>query len=173
MIEARSKNWTPKFIALAVVCFLIGTGLLGYHYFLKPEVGPSDRQSVKAVPTKELKQTSVQEIPNAEIIKFATNKKTYGSYEEMKISVIVRSSKNFQAKVNVSGIKPHSHAYINDSRLVNLTTGENEITFFEKTPHCTSGCGGVYPGPYDLNVEIFVKETLVADSITTINLVSD
>jgi len=36
----KSKNWTPKFIALAVICFLVGvgTGLLGYHYFVKPEI---------------------------------------------------------------------------------------------------------------------------------------
>ncbi|MCL0053157.1 hypothetical protein M1M86_01530 [Dehalococcoidales bacterium] len=35
-----TKNWTPKFIALVVVCFLVGAamGLVGYHYFLKPEV---------------------------------------------------------------------------------------------------------------------------------------
>ena len=31
----KNKNWTPKFIALAVACLLvgIGMGLLGYHYF--------------------------------------------------------------------------------------------------------------------------------------------
>jgi len=31
----KNKNWTPKMIALAVACFLVGIGmaLLGYHYF--------------------------------------------------------------------------------------------------------------------------------------------
>lgn len=35
-----TKNWTSKFIALVVVCFLAGAamGLVGYRYFLKPEV---------------------------------------------------------------------------------------------------------------------------------------
>jgi len=30
----KNKSWTPKFIALAVACLLvgIGLGLLGYHY---------------------------------------------------------------------------------------------------------------------------------------------
>ena len=30
----KNKHWTPKFIALAVACLLVGMGmgLLGYHY---------------------------------------------------------------------------------------------------------------------------------------------
>ena len=53
MMKTKTKNWTPKFIALAVGCLLIGVGigLLGYHYFLKP-VTPSDWQSTKIEPTK-------------------------------------------------------------------------------------------------------------------------
>jgi hypothetical protein len=33
----KTKNWSPKFIALAVVCLLvsIGIGLVGYHYLFK------------------------------------------------------------------------------------------------------------------------------------------
>lgn len=51
----KIKNWTPKFIALVIVCLVIGVGigLLGYHYFLKP-VTPSDWQSTKIEPTKEM-----------------------------------------------------------------------------------------------------------------------
>jgi len=36
----KNKKWTPKFIVLAIVCFSVGAGigLLGYHYFLKPQL---------------------------------------------------------------------------------------------------------------------------------------
>jgi len=48
----KNKKWT----ALAVICFLIGVGigLIGYHYFFKPEVTPSNGQSTKIEPTKEM-----------------------------------------------------------------------------------------------------------------------
>ena len=39
MMKMKTKNRSPKFIALAVVCLLIGVGigLVSYHYFLKPQ----------------------------------------------------------------------------------------------------------------------------------------
>ncbi|KAF5436433.1 hypothetical protein C5S36_00280 [Candidatus Methanophagaceae archaeon] len=39
MMKMKTKNGTQKFIAFAVVCLLIGVGigLLGYHYFFKPQ----------------------------------------------------------------------------------------------------------------------------------------
>jgi len=65
-MKAKTKNWTPKFIALAVVCLLIGVGigLLGYHYFLKPQSAVYEEltqgntstnwQSTKVESTKEM-----------------------------------------------------------------------------------------------------------------------
>ena len=65
-MKAKTKNWTPKFIALAVVCLVVGvsTGLLGYHYFLKPQSAvyegltqgntSTNWQSTKVEPTKEM-----------------------------------------------------------------------------------------------------------------------
>lgn len=39
-METKTKNWTPKFIALAVICLVIGAGigLLGYHYLFKSDL---------------------------------------------------------------------------------------------------------------------------------------
>ncbi|MEM7816005.1 MAG: hypothetical protein QXN71_02720 [Candidatus Aenigmatarchaeota archaeon] len=113
-----------------------------------------------------------QQSPEIGILSFTTDKPTYSSHEEMKISVIVRSSVNIEnATAKVYGIKPYNHAYVNELKIVNLSKGDNEITFFAKTPYCTSGCGGVYPGPYNLTAEILVNGELVANSTTTINLV--
>ena len=54
-MKPKTKNWTPKFIALAVVCLVIGVGigLLGYHYFFKSET-VSNWPSTKIEPTKEM-----------------------------------------------------------------------------------------------------------------------
>jgi len=65
-MKAKTKNWTPKFIALAVVCLVVGvsTGLLGYLYFIKPQSAvyegltqgntSTNWQSSKVEPTKEM-----------------------------------------------------------------------------------------------------------------------
>lgn len=54
----KNKKWTLKFIVLAVVCFLVGVGigLIGYLYFLKPQVyeGLTQGNITKIEPTKEM-----------------------------------------------------------------------------------------------------------------------
>jgi len=59
MMKMKTKNRTPKIIALAVFCLLIGAGigLLGYHYLVESKfmsAVPSNWQSTKIEPTKEL-----------------------------------------------------------------------------------------------------------------------
>ena len=48
-MRPKNKNWTSKFILLAVVSLLIGVGigLVGYHYIFKPEIAPSSWQPTK------------------------------------------------------------------------------------------------------------------------------
>ena len=65
-MKAKTRNWTPKFIALAVICLVvgIGIGLLGYHYLLKPQSAvyegltqgntSTNWQSTKVESTKEM-----------------------------------------------------------------------------------------------------------------------
>ena len=62
----KNEKWTPKFIVLAIVCFLvgIGIGLIGYHYFLRPQLAVHEGltqgntsinwQITKIEPTKEM-----------------------------------------------------------------------------------------------------------------------
>jgi hypothetical protein len=69
MMKMKNKNWTPKFIALAVVCLLVGVGigLAGYHYFLKPQLAVYDELTqnhtttnvMKTEPTKEMVENVV------------------------------------------------------------------------------------------------------------------
>jgi len=113
-----------------------------------------------------------QEIPVIEILSFSTDKDTYSSNEEIRIFVSLKTSKEMEnVTVNVWGIKPYNYAYINESKTLNLKRGENEIVFLAKTPYCTSGCGGVRPGPYNLYVEVFANGEEMANTTTKINLI--
>ncbi|MEM5793191.1 MAG: hypothetical protein QXY45_02425 [Candidatus Aenigmatarchaeota archaeon] len=108
-----------------------------------------------------------------DIIDFRTDKDTYSSFEEIRISLLIKSSGNFQdVQVNVLGIKPRQYYYINESKIINLTKGYNEISFISKTPHCTSGCGGVYPGPYNITSEVLLNGKFVCNKTIQINLIS-
>ncbi|MGM5488427.1 MAG: hypothetical protein ACQESG_05750 [Nanobdellota archaeon] len=105
-----------------------------------------------------------------EIMSFSTDNKTYGSYEKVNANAIVRSSADQTITARLSGIKPHTNPYIDESKIINLSEGENEIHFTATTPHCTSGCGGVYPGPYQLTLEL-LHGTVTSKNIT-IELIS-
>ncbi|HUW71875.1 MAG TPA: hypothetical protein VMV66_01625 [Candidatus Humimicrobiaceae bacterium] len=109
-----------------------------------------------------------------EIKDFNTDKETYTSNEELKVSLTILSLGDVErAVVRLVGIKPYSYAYINSAQTVDLITGENEIIFAATTPNCTSGCGGVYPGPYDLNAEVFIEENLITSSTISITLTNN
>jgi len=112
--------------------------------------------------------------PQLQITEFKTDKNTYSSYEEMKISLKLKSSEDLEnVTIVVWGIKPRNYAYVNVSKNVDLKKGENEFFISAKTPRCTSGCGGVYPGPYELNAEVWFNGKALANSNLRINLVSN
>ena len=77
-----------------------------------------------SIPVQETGKIEVQ------ILNFSTDKSTYSSKETLKATVIINSSIQLNGvRVNLWGIKPRGHAYINDTKIVNLSAGENEITF--------------------------------------------
>lgn len=116
--------------------------------------------------------TISEEKQNIEITEFQTDKNTYSSHEDLEISLQITSSRDIQATAKIKGIQPFNRAYIENSKEINLKEGENEITFNEKTPRCTSGCGGVSPGEYDISIEIWDDNEIIGSLTTTINLVS-
>ena len=120
--------------------------------------------------------TSAERLNGKEIVKiieFSTDKDVYSSREKIISYLEVESLKDIK-NVNfiLEGIKPYNTAHLKDSKLVDLKKGKNEITFEGMSPYCTSGCGGVYPGDYDITVEVFENENLIASSKVTITLVS-
>jgi hypothetical protein len=111
-------------------------------------------------------------ISSVEIISFSSDKTTYGSHEEMSFDVQLASRtavKGLEARVY--GIKPYQQNYVNIQKSLDIDAGQTEFTLSAKTPACTSGCGGVYPGPYKILLEIYLQEDLISSSELTINLV--
>ncbi len=124
------------------------------------------------LPTKEVSEEYAD--LNAEIIlSVSTDKNEYGSHEEAIITVAAMVSENIEGvTVKVWGITPYSKNYIESEKIVDLIEGENLIEFVEITPYCTAGCGGVYPGPYDLHALIELNGKEIAKTKTSIILSS-
>ena len=140
---------------------------------LMPEIKESEELADSEEEKDNLETQELLKLLELEIKEFKTDKKTYGSYEEIQFTVKIISNQNVKnAEVKITGIKPYSYPYINQSNTVNLSLGENNFTFKAKTPNCTSGCGGVYPGPYDVYLDIFINGSLIKNEKTIINLVS-
>ncbi len=100
-----------------------------------------------------------------------TDKSEYGSHQLAIIIVDANASERVEkAVVKIWGIKPYDRSFIVDEKQLDLQQGNNRIVFTETTPYCTAGCGGVYPGPYDINasVEIGGKEIAVAHATITL-----
>lgn len=103
----------------------------------------------------------------------STGKGTYGSSEEVEITVLVVSSVQAEdAVISVWGITPYSKNYIENQKTVGLEEGSNTVVFSEKTPRCTSGCGGVKPGAYTMHASVSLGGTVIAEAETEITLVS-
>lgn len=106
-----------------------------------------------------------------EITEFETDKNNYKSQETIIVTLNVFSPEDIeQTKIKLTGIRPYNYAYIDSSKRINLKKGDNKIVFEEKAPYCTSGCGGVFPGPYDLEAGIFINQTLITSEQKTITL---
>lgn len=103
-------------------------------------------------------------------VMMSTDKGVYGSNEQVLIRVMVLSPSNLSnVTFNIWGIRPGNTAHINQSRVVNLKQGPNDFVIPATTPHCTSGCGGVYPGPYKIFAELWFDGEM-AGANTTITL---
>ncbi len=135
--------------------------------------GCMQQQNMNNTGKTESEDSNSQSISDVNILSFETDKKIYGSYEEIKVTAVVKSHIQIQdINARLTGIKPYNYDYIDKSKVVDINSGEKEIIFFVKTPHCTSGCGGVYPGPYSIDIELTAGEEVLASSSTTIELVS-
>ncbi len=101
----------------------------------------------------------------------STDKSSYGSSENIMISVGVSSSSEIpEATVKVRGIYAGGMHRISSEESFSLVQGDNSFLFSEKTPYCTSGCGGVHAGQYSITAELEVNGKTIALSETQITL---
>ena len=168
-MKSISKCLVGKSNLILLLALFLLFGCVETTPTLEPTVIPSPTSTI--APTIETEPITTADI---KISEFSTNKETYGSYEEMIVSVVVVSSKNLKnVTINLFGIQPYRFAYINESKTVDIAAGKTQISFAVKTPSCTSGCGGVYPGSYEIHTEVLIDGMVVAKSTKNITLVGD
>jgi hypothetical protein len=105
------------------------------------------------------------------IISFKSDKKVYSSRENISFFIKIESTENINGIViDIKGVKSSNHYYIRNSEVVNLKKGKNKFEFSTKTPSCTSGCFGVNPGTYKINIELLLNNLLLTYDEILINL---
>ena len=173
---------SPHFIfVISLVSAFLAISVV-YFAFLNnsPEITTIDKSNVIQNPNQPLENNVTPEFKqdtlpsNVEIYDFKTDKNAYGSNEDIEFSLIISSQDELKsAVITISGIKPSQRAYINESVYLDINPGENPIMVSSQTPFCTKGCGGVYPGPYEIKAEVLIGGSLITHSSLTINLIDD
>lgn len=107
-----------------------------------------------------------------EITNLQLDKDKYGSHETVNLTTSVRSNVEGEFLIKVHGIAPLGYEHVKKEESITLHPGDNKIKTEFKTPRCTSGCGGVKPGDYNIFVEIQKGNETLANASTTITLVS-
>ena len=85
-------------------------------------------------------------VASVRIVSFGTDKDIYHLGEKMNISLVLYAQREINnVSVSVKGMKSRAGSnLISLSRSVNLSAGENEITFESSVPRC--GCAVAYEG---------------------------
>ncbi|MEM2918764.1 MAG: hypothetical protein QXY62_04625 [Candidatus Altiarchaeota archaeon] len=127
--------------------------------------------TTKLLTTKILTTTTYAKIPFANLVKisFSTDKEIYHSNEIMKIKVLINAEEEMNnVSVKIYGIMSgYYRLQIEDKK--NLKKGLNEINFEYRTPSCT-GCAGIRPGSYEVNVELLYDNETIAKETKNVNI---
>lgn len=120
-------------------------------------------------------ETQLEETPEEKpleivIVRFSPDKGEYGSSEWARFTVEINSTHEADANVTVRGIKPGNWYFIEEWETATLEEGINVFLLNATTPRCTSGCGGVNAGDYEMEAEVRVNGTVMAEAKTVIAL---
>lgn len=108
-----------------------------------------------------------------QISSFELNKEVYSSYEDVSFKIVIDSSSRVDnAELNIKGIKLRNIYYLHVSEAIDLKKGTNNFLLRATTPRCTSGCGGVNPGDYELVASLVINESVFSEIESIITLVS-
>jgi rhodanese-related sulfurtransferase len=97
-----------------------------------------------------------------EIVAFSTDKDVYSAKDEMTVFLSVYSPENVSnTLIKVSGVKSTKGVvYVSYSSPLNLTVGENNVTFTKKLPSC-SRCAGISQGTYVIDASVTYGDEVV------------
>ncbi|HUV02376.1 MAG TPA: rhodanese-like domain-containing protein [Desulfobacteria bacterium] len=97
-----------------------------------------------------------------EIVAFSSDKDLYSANEEMTVFLSVYSPENVSnTLIKVSGVKSTKGVvYVAYSSPLNLTVGENNVTFTKKLPSC-SRCAGISQGTYVIDASVTYGDEVV------------
>jgi len=97
-----------------------------------------------------------------EIVAFSTDKDVYSAKEEMTVFLSVYSPENVSnTLIKVSGVKSTKGVvYVSYSSPLNLTVGENNVTFTKTLPSC-SKCAGISQGTYVIDASVTYDDEVV------------
>jgi len=132
-----------------------------------PEQSPEPTQEATLEETPQLEGT----VTGVQISEFTLNKETFSSNDEVQATIVIETGMEITgASARLYGIKASGINRIDSLNITDLLEGKNTVEFNTKTPNCTTGCGGVYPGQYGLTVEIIKDGEVLATSTKTIGL---
>ncbi len=172
------------FLILITVFLGFSAIYMGYLIYMETQSAPkiagemevADQPLITGFQSEEDALVKAPKIIDAGIgsIELTMDKEAYISHEDVEMTLNLEVDNEIEnAEIRITGIKPHQTAYIRETKVVDLKEGENTIVIVVKAPSCTSGCGGVYPGPYDIEAEVFVDEGLAGQTLTTITLAEE
>ena len=120
---------------------------------LKTFIKSTSEESTEQQPTTTF-QFFIQDI--------STDKDIYHSSEIVNLELIVYSGADLEnVIIKAKGIKNR----FNEEKILNITTGANNVSFSYQLPRCNV-CGGIAAGEYPLYCEVDHNGVTVSDSIT-------
>jgi len=162
-VEDAGKMQKGKFILCVILSSVL---LLAGCIKEAPSASSTEKYVARPVGTETLvvqidDQPAAVENIDLEIESFESDKKNYSSRERIVLTARISSSEDAQVLTKVFGIRPRDYDHIKIEKTIALKKGENLITYQEFTPSCTSGCSGVYPGPYEMHIELYFDDRTV------------
>jgi hypothetical protein len=167
MIAAFTLGEIRPSVPESTPCGTAGCPVLAGNLQATPTPVPEKTPELKAIQTPEDNKAL-----EMEILEFSTDKNVYSSNQKLKAFIVLNSNKAAgRVTARLHGINAQGTDRIDSLKEMELKEGENSIEFLETTPYCTAGCSGVFPGPYQLLIEISDESGLLAQALTAIELV--
>jgi len=159
-------------LLIGLLVFLIISGCVAENGIGEPETETTPTPSITPPPTETLTPKQEEIEFNISVKEFELNKEIYSSREDFNARVVVESAAAVKdVEVKVTGVLVSSGAAIYRAVFTDLKKGENEFFLYQKTPNCTTGCGGVYPGKYEVKVQVLREKEVLAEQSREIELV--